>query len=82
MAIPPRRSTSCEFYAREMLRLAGPQPLHPLAGEDNELYYIPLGRRRGRSRPGTSRCAILVGMTAAAVVTGNTVVLKPSTDRR
>ena len=33
----------CEFYAREMLRLGGPQPLVPVPGEKNYLNYIPLG---------------------------------------
>ena len=32
-----------EFYAREMQRLSEPQPLVRIAGEDNELTYIPLG---------------------------------------
>src|SRR6202163_5068718 len=32
-----------EFYAREMLRLAGPQPLTPIPGERNYLRYLPLG---------------------------------------
>src|SRR6185437_3487688 len=33
----------CEYYAREMLRLSGPQPLHQLPGELYDLIYIPLG---------------------------------------
>jgi len=33
----------CDFYAREMLRLSEPQPVTANAGEENELYYIPLG---------------------------------------
>src|SRR5918998_1078068 len=33
----------CEFYAREMLRYAGPQPLTKIDGEENRLEYIPLG---------------------------------------
>lgn len=32
-----------EFYARDMQRLSEPQPLVRIAGEDNELSYIPLG---------------------------------------
>ena len=39
----------CEFYGREALRYAEPQPLTRLKGEDNELWYIPLGRRRRHS---------------------------------
>src|SRR5262245_40848446 len=33
----------CEFYGREMLRLAAPQKVHPLPGEDDQLRYVPLG---------------------------------------
>src|ERR1700757_871634 len=33
----------CEFYGREMLRLAEPQKLVPMRGERNYLVYIPLG---------------------------------------
>src|SRR5262249_23516595 len=32
----------CEFYAREMIRYTGHQPLTPMAGEHNEVFYIPL----------------------------------------
>jgi 1-pyrroline-5-carboxylate dehydrogenase len=69
----------CEFYAREMLRLAGPQPLTPIPGEANELRYIPLGVCVVIP-PWNFPLAILVGMTTAAWVSGNTVVLKPSSD--
>jgi 1-pyrroline-5-carboxylate dehydrogenase len=44
----------CEFYAREMQRLAEPQPLTPFPGENNELEHIPLGVCVV-IRPGTSR---------------------------
>jgi len=33
----------CEYYAREMARLAGPQPVVQLPGEHDEMIYIPLG---------------------------------------
>src|SRR5437762_7591619 len=69
----------CEFYAREMLRLAGPQPLVPIPGERNYLQYIPL-RVGVVIPPWNFPLAILVVMTAASIVTGNTVVLKPSSD--
>jgi 1-pyrroline-5-carboxylate dehydrogenase len=69
----------CEFYSREMLRLAGPQPLTPVAGEKNYLRYIPLGVGVVIP-PWNFPLAILVGMTAASIVAGNTVVLKPSSD--
>jgi len=33
----------CEYYAREMQRLSGPQPVVQLPGEHDEMIYIPLG---------------------------------------
>ena len=69
----------CEFYAREAERLAEPQPLTPFPGERNELEFIPLGVC-AVIPPWNFPLAILTGMTAAALVTGNTVVLKPSSD--
>ena len=69
----------CEYYAREMLRLAGPQQVVQLAGEQDELVYIPLGVGIVIP-PWNFPLAILVGMTVAALVTGNTVVLKPSSE--
>jgi 1-pyrroline-5-carboxylate dehydrogenase len=68
-----------EFYAREALRYAQPQPVVPLAGEQNELVYIPLGVG-AVIPPWNFAGAIMMGMTAAAIVSGNTVVLKPSSD--
>jgi 1-pyrroline-5-carboxylate dehydrogenase len=66
-----------EFYAREIMRLSEPQPVVPYPGEENELYYIPLGVC-AVIPPWNFPCAILAGMTTAAVVSGNTVVLKPA----
>lgn len=68
-----------EFYAREMLRHAEDQPLTKVAGEDNKLVYIPLGVG-AIIPPWNFPLAIMAGMTTAAVVTGNTTVLKPSPD--
>ncbi|MBD3366968.1 MAG: L-glutamate gamma-semialdehyde dehydrogenase [Candidatus Eisenbacteria bacterium] len=68
-----------EFYGREMLRYAQPQPLTEIPGEQNEYFYIPLGVGVVIP-PWNFPLAILVGMTSAAFVTGNTVVLKPSSD--
>lgn len=68
-----------EFYAREMLRLAGPQPVVKIPTEKSELRYIPLGVGVVVP-PWNFPLAILAGMASAAVVTGNTVVLKPSSD--
>ncbi len=69
----------CEFYGREALRYAGPQPLTKLKTEDNELRYIPLGVG-AVIPPWNFPCAIMVGMTTAALVAGNAVILKPSSD--
>src|SRR5690349_12166477 len=69
----------CEFYAREMLRYASDQPLTYIPGEQNRLEYVPLGVGTVIP-PWNFPCAIMAGMTVAAVVTGNTVVLKPSSD--
>src|ERR687890_417649 len=69
----------CEFYAREMLRYAEPQPIVKIEGEQNELTYIPLGVGVVIP-PWNFPLAIMAGMTVASVVTGNTVVLKPSSD--
>jgi 1-pyrroline-5-carboxylate dehydrogenase len=69
----------CEFYAREMLRLDGPQPTVQLPGEKGELRYLPLGVGIVIP-PWNFALAILVGMTVAALVTGNTVIIKPSSD--
>ena len=68
-----------EFYAREALRYALHQPLTPFPGEINELRYIPLGVGVVIP-PWNFPIAILVGMTSASFVTGNTVILKPSSD--
>jgi 1-pyrroline-5-carboxylate dehydrogenase len=69
----------CEYYAREMLRLAGPQPVVQLPGEVDEMLYVPLGVGVVIP-PWNFPLAILAGMTVAALVTGNTVVVKPSSE--
>ena len=43
MRIRRKPSIFMEFYGREMIRLSERQPLTRIPGEDNELYYIPLG---------------------------------------
>jgi 1-pyrroline-5-carboxylate dehydrogenase len=68
-----------EYYGREMLRLAGPQKLIPSSGEKNYMTYIPLGVGIVIP-PWNFAAAIMGGMTMAAIVTGNTVVVKPSSD--
>jgi len=68
-----------DFYGREALRLTNPPALVPVPGEDNRLSYIPLGVGIVIP-PWNFAFAIMAGMTTAAVVAGNTVVLKPSSD--
>ncbi len=68
-----------EFYAREALRLSRATTPIQYPGERNELLYIPLGVG-AVIPPWNFPFAIMAGMTAAAIVTGNTVVLKPSSD--
>ncbi len=68
-----------EFYAREALRLADSRPPIQYPGERDELLYIPLGVG-AVIPPWNFPFAIMAGMTSAAIVCGNTVVLKPSSD--
>ena len=68
-----------EFYALEMLRYSGKQPVTKIKGEKNEVVYIPLGVGI-IVPPWNFALAILAGMSSAAIVTGNTIVLKPSSD--
>jgi 1-pyrroline-5-carboxylate dehydrogenase len=69
-----------EYYAREALRLGAPPALTPSPlPEDTHLRYLPLGVG-AVIPPWNFALAIMAGMTAAAIVTGNTVVLKPSPD--
>ncbi|GAB4440156.1 MAG: L-glutamate gamma-semialdehyde dehydrogenase [Chloroflexi bacterium OHK40] len=68
----------CEYYARQALRLQGAShPLTPNPGEYNELRYIPLGPGLAIP-PWNFPLAIATTLTVAPIVTGNTVVLKPS----
>ena len=69
----------CEFYAREMIRYAGAKLPIQLPGEKDQIVYIPLGAGV-IIPPWNFPLAILAGMTTAAIVAGNTVVLKPSSD--
>ncbi len=68
-----------EFYAREAYRYGGEQPITKIESEDNALVYLPLGVG-AVIPPWNFPLAIMAGMTTAAVVTGNCVVLKPSSD--
>jgi 1-pyrroline-5-carboxylate dehydrogenase len=68
-----------EFYAREAYRYAGQQPITKIESEDNDLVYIPLGVG-AVIPPWNFPLAIMCGMTTAAMVAGNCVILKPSSD--
>ena len=66
----------CEYYAREALRYGKPVPC--VQTEDhNECHYVPLGVGVIIA-PWNFPLAILCGMTVAALVTGNTIVIKPA----
>ena len=68
-----------EFYGREMLRYGADQPVVKNPGEKGKLVYVPLGVGIVIP-PWNFPLAILAGMTSAAIVAGNTVVLKPSSE--
>ncbi len=68
-----------EFYGHEMLRYSERQPMVPVAGEFVEQIYIPLGVGVVIP-PWNFPLAILTGMASAAIVAGNTVLLKPASD--
>ena len=66
-----------EYYARQMRRLAQPHAIGQAPGESNEYGYEPRGVAVIIA-PWNFPLAISAGMCAAALVTGNTVVYKPS----
>ncbi|GAB1371506.1 L-glutamate gamma-semialdehyde dehydrogenase [Candidatus Kapaibacterium sp.] len=68
-----------EFYAHEAIRYGQLQPLTPYPGEKNEYFYIPLGVGVCVP-PWNFPFAIMAGISAAGFVTGNTIVLKPSSE--
>ncbi|MEN8176026.1 MAG: proline dehydrogenase family protein [Pseudomonadota bacterium] len=67
-----------EYYAAEAERLGNPRSIE-FPGEDNRWFYQPRGVA-AIIAPWNFPLAILVGMTSAALVTGNTVIVKPSSD--
>ena len=69
----------CEYYARLMMRMAHPDPVVQMPGEKDEMVYLPLGVGI-IVPPWNFPLAIMTGMTTAALVAGNTVVIKPSSD--
>ncbi len=66
-----------EYYGRQMLEMKDGRPVNSRPGEYNRYDYIPLGVGIVIS-PWNFPFAIMAGTTVAAVVTGNTVLLKPA----
>ncbi len=71
----------CEYYARCAVGLFQPQRLGRFVGEWNHTWYQPLGVTAVIS-PWNFPLAICAGMTVAALATGNTAIVKPSTQTR
>jgi len=66
----------CVYYSQQAIELLAPREVN-LAGEENTYYYRPRGVAAVIA-PWNFPLAILTGMTAAAIVTGNTVIMKPA----
>lgn len=66
-----------EYYAGQMLRMAEPQPVTHVPGERNQMIYIPLGVGV-IIPPWNFPLAIMAGMASAAMLAGNTVIVKPA----
>ena len=66
----------CMYYADQMRKLSDPRHCD-VPGEENVYFYRPRGTVAVIA-PWNFPLAILTGMTAAALVTGNTVVMKPA----
>src|SRR5436190_3229180 len=75
----PETIDFCEYYSREALRLARTELPVQMAGERDTLLSIPLGVG-AVIPPWNFPCAIMGGMTLASIVSGNTVIVKPSSD--
>jgi RHH-type transcriptional regulator, proline utilization regulon repressor / proline dehydrogenase / delta 1-pyrroline-5-carboxylate dehydrogenase len=67
----------CTFYAQQMRHLGRPKLTQQVAGEESYHHYWPRGVAFVIA-PWNFPIAILCGMTSAALVTGNTVIMKPS----
>lgn len=66
----------CVYYSQQAIELLSPREVN-IAGEENTYYYRPRGVAAVIA-PWNFPLAILTGMTAAAMVTGNTVIMKPA----
>src|SRR6266496_837659 len=67
----------CRFYAHQMRRLGRPKLTQQVPGEESYYHYWPRGVAFVIA-PWNFPLAILGGMTTAALVTGNTVIMKPA----
>lgn len=66
-----------EYYARQMVQLKDGAPVKSRDGESNDYKYFSLGVGIIIS-PFNFPLAIMAGTAVAAIVTGNTILLKPS----
>ncbi len=66
-----------EYYARGAVALQGSFGDADVPGEENRFEYLPRGVAAVIA-PWNFPLAILTGMTSAALVTGNTVIMKPA----
>ncbi|MEX0937532.1 MAG: L-glutamate gamma-semialdehyde dehydrogenase [Pirellulales bacterium] len=66
----------CEYYAAGAIEMNRPHGVE-VPGEENRFVYLPRGVAAVIS-PWNFPLAILTGMTTAALVTGNTVIMKPA----
>jgi RHH-type transcriptional regulator, proline utilization regulon repressor / proline dehydrogenase / delta 1-pyrroline-5-carboxylate dehydrogenase len=67
----------CRFYAERMRLIGRPRLTQPVPGEESYQHYWPRGVALVIA-PWNFPIAILCGMVSAALVTGNTVIMKPS----
>src|SRR6266480_1220218 len=67
----------CQFYAHEMRLIGRPRLTQHVLGEESYQHYWPRGVAMIIA-PWNFPMAILCGMTTAALVTGNTVIMKPA----
>jgi RHH-type proline utilization regulon transcriptional repressor/proline dehydrogenase/delta 1-pyrroline-5-carboxylate dehydrogenase len=67
----------CHFYAQRMRLIGRPRLTQPVPGEESYQHYWPRGVALVIA-PWNFPIAILSGMISAALVTGNTVIMKPS----
>ncbi|MBI4598271.1 MAG: bifunctional proline dehydrogenase/L-glutamate gamma-semialdehyde dehydrogenase [Candidatus Omnitrophica bacterium] len=66
-----------EYYSQQMLLLADGKRLPQLPGEQNTYRYVPRGVAAVIA-PWNFPSAILMGMTSAALMAGNPVIVKPA----